>query len=44
MEANEIHVLAGWDDKNGEQATKGRERRRMWMIPELRAVLAALGS
>lgn len=39
LEANEINVVAGWDDQEGEQATKGRERRKVPLIPTLRAIL-----
>ena len=39
LETNEINVVAGWDDKEGEQATKGRENRKVPLIPALRAIL-----
>ena len=41
LTANEMHVVAGWDDRVGEQATKGRERRKVPLIGSLRTVLAA---
>ncbi|HYI37260.1 MAG TPA: tyrosine-type recombinase/integrase [Thermoleophilaceae bacterium] len=37
---DEIHVLHGWDVKEGEQDTKGRERRKVWLIPTLKTILA----
>jgi integrase len=39
LTAGEIRVNAGWDDKEGEQETKGRERRTVPIIPELRQLL-----
>ncbi len=39
LDANEINVVAGWDDREGEQATKGRERRKVPLIPTLRTIL-----
>ncbi len=33
--------MAGWDAVEGEQATKGKERRLVPIVPELRAILAA---
>jgi integrase len=41
LEASEIRVVAGWDAIEGEQPTKGRERRPVPIIGELRAILAA---
>jgi integrase len=41
FDAGEIRVLAGWDAIEGEQPTKGRERRTVPMIGELRTILAA---
>ena len=41
LDAGEIHVRAGWDPIEGRQATKGRERRVVPIIGELRAILAA---
>lgn len=41
LEAGEIHVDFGWDIVEGEQATKGREKRIVPIIQELRAILAA---
>jgi integrase len=41
LDAGEIRVGAGWDPIEGEQATKGRERRTVPIIGELRAILAA---
>jgi integrase len=41
LEAGEIRVVSGWDMREGEQQTKGRERRTVPIIPELRAHLAA---
>lgn len=41
LEANEVRVIAGWDQVEGEQATKGRERRTVPIVGELRMILAA---
>lgn len=41
LEAGEIHVTAGWDRIEGRQPTKGRERRTVPIIGELRTILAA---
>lgn len=41
LDAGEIRVVAGWDAIEGEQATKGRERRTVPMIRELRSILRA---
>jgi integrase len=41
LDAKEIHVVAGWDSVEGEQPTKGRERRTVPIIGELAAILAA---
>ena len=41
LEAGEIRVVAGWDAIEGEQPTKGRERRTVPIIGELRTILAA---
>jgi integrase len=41
LDAGEIAVVAGWDPVEGEQETKGRARRTVPIIGELRAVLAA---
>ena len=41
LEASEIRVVAGWDAVEGEQPTKGRERRTVPIIGELRTILAA---
>jgi integrase len=41
FKAGEIRVVAGWDPVEGEQETKGRARRTVPMIGELRAILAA---
>lgn len=41
VKAAEIRVLAGWDAVEGEQETKGRERRTVPIIGELGAILAA---
>jgi integrase len=41
VKAAEIRVLAGWDAIEGEQETKGRERRTVPIIGELGAILAA---
>jgi integrase len=41
LDAGEIHVVAGWDTLEGEQPTKGRERRTVPIIGELRTILAA---
>jgi integrase len=41
LNAGEIRVDAGWDPEEGEQETKGRARRTVPMIGELRAILAA---
>jgi integrase len=38
--SGEIHVHSGWDVKEGEQETKGRERRKVPLIPALKAMLA----
>jgi integrase len=40
LEAGEVRVSAGWDLVEGEQATKGRERRTVPIIGELRKILA----
>jgi integrase len=41
LNANEIRVVAGWDPVEGEQETKGRARRTVPMIGELRAIQAS---
>lgn len=41
LDAGEIRVVAGWDAIEGEQPTKGRERRTVPIIGELRTILAA---
>jgi integrase len=41
LKANVIHVVRGWDDKEGEIETKGRNLRRVPIIPELRELLLA---
>lgn len=41
LDAGEIRVEAGWDAIEGEQPTKGRERRTVPIIGELKAILAA---
>jgi integrase len=41
LDAGEIRVVAGWDVIAGEQPTKGRERRTVPIIGELRGILAA---
>jgi integrase len=41
LKASEVRVVAGWDDVEGEQETKGRERRTVPIIGELGAILAA---
>jgi integrase len=41
LKAAEIRVQAGWDPDEGEQETKGRARRTVPMIGELRTILAA---
>jgi integrase len=41
LAASEIRVVSGWDEIEGEQATKGRERRKVPLIPTLRSALAA---
>lgn len=41
LDANEIRVHAGWDMVEGEQPTKGRERRTVPIIGELRRILVA---
>ncbi len=41
LDAGEIRVVAGWDPVEGEQPTKGRERRTVPIIGELRSILAA---
>jgi integrase len=41
VKAGEIRVVAGWDDVEGEQPTKGRERRTVPIIGELGSTLAA---
>jgi integrase len=41
LKAGEIRVHAGWDPEEGEQETKGRSRRTVPMIGELRTILAA---
>jgi integrase len=41
LKAGEIRVHAGWDPEEGEQETKGRARRTVPMIGELRTILAA---
>jgi integrase len=41
FDAGEITVVAGWDPDEGEQETKGRARRTVPMIGELKAILAA---
>jgi integrase len=41
LDAGEIRVVAGWDAVEGEQPTKGRERRTVPIIGELRSILAA---
>ena len=34
-------MVAAWDRKEGEQETKGRERRKVPLIPSLRTILRA---
>jgi integrase len=41
LTAGEIRAVAGWDDVEGDQETKGRERRTVPIIGELGAILAA---
>ena len=41
MDANLIRVERGWDDKEGEIATKGRNRRQVPIAPTLREHLLA---
>ena len=41
LEANVVHVVAGWDDKEGEIETKGRQRRRVPIPQALREILLA---
>jgi integrase len=41
LDAGEIRVVAGWDVIEGEQPTKGRERRTVPIVGELRTILAA---
>jgi integrase len=41
LDAGEIRVVAGWDPVEGEQETKGRGRRTVPIIGELRTILAA---
>jgi integrase len=41
LDAREIRVVAGWDAVEGEQPTKGRNRRVVPIIGDLRALLAA---
>lgn len=41
LDAGEIRVVAGWDAIEGEQPTKGRERRTVPIIGELRTILRA---
>lgn len=40
LAGGEIHVDRGWDIKEGEQETKGRERRKVPLISALKAILA----
>src|SRR5205809_330102 len=41
FERGELRAVAGWDYVEGEQPTKGRERRSVPIIPELRSILLA---
>lgn len=41
LDAREIRVVSGWDPVEGEQETKGRGRRTVPIIGELRTILAA---
>jgi integrase len=41
FDGGEIRVMAGWDAVEGEQPTKGRERRAVPIVGELRSVLQA---